>query len=122
MNMNMNNHNNIIRYGEPFGRSSRRRIRRFAGIDYHDRSPETTAMNAHLRAAAYRDKEAPRNSAPDSNGGQAGAAGIGSLPNLLRQYDDQARDNFMKEAPLFAIITAIGFVWPMAHTMRVLLP
>ena len=119
--MNINNQKNIIRYAEPFGRRFRRRNRGFSRVNYNDRSPQVIAMNAHLRAAAYREGGARSHSAYEADGAQAGAPKIGSLPGLLRQYDRQARDNFAKEALLFGIITAIGFVWPVVHTMRVLL-
>lgn len=119
--MNITNQKHIIRYGEPFSRRFRRRIRGFSGVNYNDRSPRVIAMNAHLRAAAYRQNESRPSSARETDGAQAAAIEMGSLPGLLRQYDNQARDNFTKEALLFAIITATGFVWPLAHTMRVLL-
>ena len=96
--MNIINQKNIIRYGEPFTRSFRRRNRGFTGANYNDRSPQVIAMNAHLRAAAYREGESRSSSAYDANGARVGAIETGSLPRLLRQYDNQARANFAKEA------------------------
>lgn len=118
--MNINSHNHIVSYGEPFSRRVRRRNRGFAGVNYNYRSPQVIAMNAHLRASAYCEDESRSSSAWNGDDAQVRALELHSLPKLLRQYDNEARENFTKEALVFAIITAIGFVWPMAHTMRVL--
>jgi hypothetical protein len=121
--MNLNNRQEeTIRYREPFSTSFRRRQRQFTGVNYDDRSPKVVAMNAHLRASAY--GQGRRSSRPtyDLDGAEVATIRTGSFPNLLREYNDQARDNFRREAVLFTIITAIGFVWPVAQTMHILLP
>ena len=116
--MNLNNHNDdIIGYRDPIGSSVRRRRRHLTSALYNDRSPEVSAMNAHLRASAYR--PGPTSHVAPSTGAAAMRSGL-SL-NLLREYDDQARENFSKEAVLFAIITAIGLVWPIGYTLAAML-
>lgn len=116
--MHLNNHENIIRYPQLFSGLFRRRQRRFSGVDYSDRSAAITAMNAHLRASARSKAKRPstRTDYLDAHGGVA-TRKSGSFLNLMRQYDNQARDNFSKEAILFAIITAIGVVWPIVYTL-----
>ena len=109
--MNLNTHN------DPIGSSVRRRRRHLTSALYNDRSPEVLAMNAHLRASAY----APRPTTDVDLSGGAAATRSGSFLNLMRQYDNQARDNFSKEAALFAIITAITVVWPVIHTFSAIL-
>jgi len=116
--MNPNNHNNdIIGYADPIGSSVRRRRRHLTGALYNAYSPEVAAMNAHLRALAFR--WSPTNRI--DSGGAATVAKSGSLLNLMRQYQNQARDNFSHEAALFVIITAIALVWPIALAINVFL-
>ena len=116
--MNLNNHNDdIIGYQDPIGSSVRRRRRHLTSALYNDRSPEVLAMNAHLRASAYASRAATDVDLSDG----ATATRSGSFVNLMRQYDKQARDNFSKEATLFAIITAIAVVWPVVHTLSAIL-
>jgi hypothetical protein len=43
-----------------------------------------------------------------------------SLLTLDREYQMQARRNFLHEAALFAIITLVGVIWPTIHTFQVL--
>ena len=121
--MNLNNHRKeTIRYREPFSAFFRRRQRQFTGANYNNASPEVAAMNAHLRASAYRQRGRSSRPTYDLDGAEVATIRAGSFPNLLREYNDQARDNFKREAVLFTIITVIGFVWPVAQTMHILLP
>ena len=116
--MNLHNHNDdIIGYRDPIGSSVRRRRRYLTSALYNDRSPEVLAMNARFRASAYTSRATTD---VDLSGG-ATATRSGSFLNLMRQYDNQARDNFSKEAALFAIITAIAVVWPVVHTLSAIL-
>ncbi|MEP6670678.1 MAG: hypothetical protein ABJF10_16085 [Chthoniobacter sp.] len=48
-----NLHEEMIRYGDPLGASTRRKRRGYPVLPFNDRSPEVAAMNAHLRASAY---------------------------------------------------------------------
>ena len=113
------NNNHIINYGEPFGSSFRRRRRRFAALSYNDRSPEVSAMRAHLRASAYPDNErAARSTDVLDRHDPAAVKRTGLSFNLLREYDNQVRDNFLKEAAVLAVVTAIGLVWPIAHILN----
>ncbi len=116
--MNLDNHNDdIIGYRDPIGSAVRRRRRHLITPLYNDRSPEVLAMNAHLCASAYSSRRTA------DLGPREGAAAIrsSSFLNLMRQYDNQARDNFSKEAALFALITAIAVIWPVAHTLNAVL-
>ena len=113
------NNNLIINYGQPLSSSLRRRPRRFAALNFNDRAPEMTAMHAHFRASAYRDKEhATRSANRLHSRNSATAKRTGLSFNLLREYENQVRDNFSTEAGLFAIIIAIGLVWPIAHVLN----
>ena len=71
------------------------------------------AMNAHLRASAYPQETAAKSPAST-------AMTMGSFTKLLRDYDNQARDNFAKEVVLFAIIIISPFVWPVVQSIRAL--
>ena len=68
-------------------------------------------MNAHLRAAAYGRQEL----FPPAANKRAR-----SFLNLSRQYDTQARENFAKEAVIFAVIVIVAVAWPFIHSMRIL--
>lgn len=116
MNVN-NNSNNIIAHRDPIGSSVRRRRRHLTAAVYNDRSLEISAMNAHLRASAYGVSPTHRLDLDDG----AAVTRSGSFLNLMRQYDNQERDNFSHEAALFAIITGIAVVWPIAHALTVFL-
>ena len=43
-----------------------------------------------------------------------------SLLNLSREYDTQARDNFTREAMIFAVITIVAIAWPFVLSMQIL--
>jgi hypothetical protein len=107
--MNLDNNHNFINYGEPFSSRLRQR-RRVAALSYNDRSAEVTAMNAHLRASAY-----PEGFDPKSAGSPS--TPMGSFTKLMRDYDNQARDNFAKEVVLFAIIVMSPFIWPVLRAL-----
>jgi hypothetical protein len=112
-----------INYREPFGTSFRRRRREFTGVNYNDSSPEVAAMNAHLRASAYKDENRSSASTADYLDRGNGVVTIRprAFPKLLREYNSQARDNFVTDAMLFTIIILAGLVWPAIHTVRALL-
>jgi len=115
-----NTHEEMIRYGDPLI-AGRRRKRGYPAINYNDRSPEVEAMNAHLRASAY--SETARSSQPTANhldGAAAMPMRSRSFRNLLRDYDNQARDNFAKEAVFFTVIVSFGLLWPIVHIVRTL--
>lgn len=116
---NPTHHGEMIRYGEPFFGTTRRRSRTGATLAYNDRSPEVAAMNAHLRASAY--GEGPLSAQPAAprltNRAALTASKLRSFLHLGREYDFQARDNFAKEAVLFVFIAALS-VWPMVHAIK----
>jgi hypothetical protein len=106
----LNNHDPNIHDRRPIWTFHRKR-RGFPFPTYNDRSAEIVAMNAHLRAAAY---------GGESQMQPTGNKSARSLLNLSREYDDQARDNFTKEAMIFALITIVAVAWPFIHGMQVL--
>ena len=77
-------------------------------------------MTVHLRAAGYRHrKQTPAGGSPDlMSRNEARSSKALSFSNLLRDYDNQARNNFTREAVLFAIIVLIGILWPLAQMFR----
>ena len=111
-------------YGEPLGTSFRRRRPAFTGMTYNDRCPEIAAMNAHLRASAYSEENRRSASTGDylHRGNGVATMRPRAFPKLLREYNSQARDNFVTDAMLFTIIILAGLVWPAIHTVRALLP
>lgn len=117
---NMNRHNKEEKnsYGKSFNLSFRRRPRRFKSGQYNFRSPDLEAMTAYLRASGYRHRK-PIPAAPVDllARGEARSRPL-SFSNLLRDYDNQARNNFTKEAVLFAIIIVSGMLWPIVQTFR----
>jgi hypothetical protein len=91
-------------------------------LSYNDRSPEVTAMNAHLRASAYDEAQLERGtgSLPSlTNGAVRARARTRSFLHLGRQYDAQARDNFTKEAVFIALIVGLS-IWPIVHAVQAL--
>lgn len=79
-------------------------------------------MNAHLRASSYperadekRSNERPRLTSGDGLVRKR----MRSFLHLGRQYDTQARDNFISEAVFFVLIVAAS-VWPIVHSVRAL--
>lgn len=113
-------HEEIIRYGDPLTVGSRRRRGGYPVMTYNDRSPEVAAMNAHLRTSSYPER-ADENR---SNERQRLTSGHTLLQNRMRsflhlgrQYDTQARDNFISEAVLFALIVAAS-VWPIIQSVQ----
>jgi hypothetical protein len=73
-------------------------------------------MRAHLRASAYPEKESSGRSADVlDRHNPAAVKRTGLSFNLLRAYDNQVRDNFLKEAVVMAVVATIGMVWPIAH-------
>ena len=119
-NMNRYTHQENTNYGKPFNLSFRRKPRRFKRVNYSRHSPELLAMTAHLRASAYRDRRQRPAAGVDYDIERAEAPSIRTLSfsSLLRDYDSQARNNFTKEALLFAIIVVIGMMWPIVQTFR----
>ena len=117
-----NTHENMIRYGDSPIAGGRRRRRGYRAANYQDLSPEATAMNAHLRAAAYGRQDLRRqlDTGPGlTNGAMALRNRTRSFLHLGRQYDIQARDNFASEAILFALIVALA-AWPIIHAVQAL--
>jgi hypothetical protein len=118
--MNRHNQEEKTRYGKPFNLLFRRRPRRFKGVNYSLQSPELAAMAAHLRASGHPDRKQTPAAPVDNFGDRSEARTIRplSFSNLLRDYDSQARNNFTKEAVLFAIIVVTGMLWPLVQTFR----
>jgi hypothetical protein len=119
---NHHHHEAMIRYGEPAFGATRRRRRGSMDLSYNDRSPEVTAMNAHLRASAYGEAQLERAAGPLpslTNGAARARDRIRSFLHLGRQYDVQARDNFTKEAVFFALIIGLS-IWPIVHAVQAL--
>lgn len=118
-----NHREETINYREPFGSSFRGRRRKFTGVNYNDRSPEAAAMNAHLRASAYSEENRSSARVADQVDRENGVAAKRprAFFKLLREYNSQARDNFVTDAMLFTIIILAGLVWPAIHTVRALL-
>ena len=118
----MNHHEEMIRYGEPFLGATRRKRRGFAVLNYNDRSPEVAAMNAHLRASAYGETKGGNETRPVSSLTTRGAVARNRARSFLglgSQYDTQARDNFVSEVVLFALIATLA-VWPIIHAVQAL--
>jgi hypothetical protein len=92
-------------------------------MNYNDRSPEVAAMNAHLRASAYKEENHSSGTTADylERGNGVATMRPRAFPRLLREYNSQARDNFVTDAILFTIIVLAGLVWPAIHTVRALL-
>jgi hypothetical protein len=111
--------NNMIGHRHPFGMTvQRKRSRRITS--YNDRSPETGAMIAHLRAAAYRDRQAAQLGKVSAKWPRGSGERARGLLNLGRQYDVQARDNFAKEAVLFCVILVFAVAWPAILSLKAL--
>lgn len=104
----------------PLGVTSRRRRRGYSIADYNDRSPHVGAMQAHLRAAAYRRHRSRPGNDADANHDAGAIKRARSFVDLSLEYDGQARSNFASEAAAFAIITAIAVAWPMIYSLRLL--
>lgn len=115
----LNNHDTIT-YRHPLEVTSRRKRRGYSIADYNDRSPHVGAMQAHLRAAAYRKHRSRPGERPAANHDAAAINRARSFVDLSLEYDSQARSNFTSEAVAFAIITAIAVAWPMIYGLRVL--
>lgn len=73
-------------------------------------------MTAHMRASRYRaqkDREQKNRKHSPCAPGKARA-----ILSLGREYDAQARDNFVKEAVLFAVIIFVAIAWPLLESLR----
>ena len=119
MNLHTPNHGNIA-YPERFSDSFVRRWPPVTGLEYNDRSPEIRRMNSNLRASANPGGASIGAPHPVYADGAAAAVRSGSFVHLVRGYDREDRDSFTKEAALFAVITAVGFVLPMAYLFYIL--
>ncbi len=89
-------------------------------MTYNDRSPEVAAMNAHLRASSYPERadHERSNERPHLTSGDGLARKrLRSFLHLGRQYDTQARDNFISEAVLLVLIV-VAAVWPIIHSVQ----
>ena len=79
-------------------------------------------MNAHLRASSYPERadEELFNARPrlTSDDGLVRKR-MRSFLHLGRQYDAQAKDNFIGEAVFFVLFIAAS-VWPIVHGVRAL--
>ena len=116
-----NNHEQMIKYGDPLMSGGRRRRRRYPAINYNDRSPEVTAMNASLKASAYRDQSDRGQLESAFRLRNSAAFERDALPSFLhlgRQYDNQARDDFKREAIFFILISALS-IWSIIHAVQI---
>lgn len=119
----INQHEAMINYGDHHKVSSRRRRTGSSATTYNDRSPEVAAINAHLRAASYPAQEGEKQGNSPSRLTNAKARIRKRLHPLLRlsqQYDTQARDNFVREGVLFALLVTAS-VWPIVHSVRAII-
>ncbi len=117
-----NQHEAMIRYGEPLTASSRRQRGGYPVMSYNDRSPEVVAMNAHLRASSYperADENRPNEKRRLTSGRDRLQNRMRSFLHLGRQYDTQARANFTSEAVFFVLIVATS-AWPIINCVRAL--
>ncbi len=115
-----NHHEEMIRYGDPLMAGSRRRRGGYPVMTYNDRSPEVTAMNAHLRASRYpeqKDEKRFKTRSRLTNGDVLAQNRVHPFLHLGGQYDTQERDNFIKEAVLFVLIVAAS-IWPIIHSLQ----
>ncbi|PZR70603.1 MAG: hypothetical protein DLM73_17370 [Chthoniobacterales bacterium] len=113
-------HEEMIRYGDPLMSGSRRRRGGYPVATYNDRSPEVAAMSAHLRSSSYPERaEEERSNERRRLTSHDGLVRnrMRSFLHLGRQYDTQARDNFISEAVFFVLIIAAS-VWPIIHTVQ----
>ena len=107
-----NYHNEeMTRYRDPLMGGGWHKRSGYPAINYNDRSPEVGAMNAHLRASAYAEQEGRRQVEPASrltNGVAVACNRMRSFLHLGRQYDTKARDNFVREAIIFALLVTLS--------------
>jgi hypothetical protein len=75
------------------------------------------SLNNQYQNIIYPDSE--RSSRPTGCLNSAGVAAMrkDSFFNFLREYDNQMRDNFTKEALLLAFIAALS-IWPVIHAVQ----
>jgi len=88
--------------------------------NFNDRSPRYRAMKAHLRASAYKRK---RETEPGLSVTQADAIPsnrVLPLLHLRRRYDEQARQNFIRDAILIGVIVATS-AWALIHAVQTML-
>ncbi|MGH8093162.1 MAG: hypothetical protein ACREIF_06795 [Chthoniobacterales bacterium] len=91
----------MIGYGSPLTAGERRRRGGYPVMTYNDRSPEVTAMNAHLRALRYPEQKDDRRFNVRSrltSGNLLAQNRVHPFLYLGKRYDRQARDNFIREA------------------------
>ena len=103
--------------------ATRRKRLGFGVVNYNDRSPEVAAMNAHLRASAYGEREDGTEGRPVSSPTAEGVVARNRARSFLglgREYDAQARDNFVREAVLLALIATLA-AWPILHAVQALM-
>ena len=122
--MKQTNHHDeeMTRYGNPLMGGGWRQRRGYPAINYNDRSPEVGAMNAQLRASAYPDLGGETDLEPASrltNGAAVVSHRMKSFLHLGHQYDTKARDNFVREAILFALLVTLS-AWAIISAVHAL--
>lgn len=122
--MKQTNHHDeeMIRYGDPLMGGGWRKRRAYPAINYHDRSPEVAAMNAHLRASAYDEQEGRKQAETASrltNGAAVARNRMRSFLHLGRQYDTKARANFVREAMPLALLVTLS-AWAIISAVQAL--
>ncbi|HJT82569.1 MAG TPA: hypothetical protein VJ719_15340 [Chthoniobacterales bacterium] len=91
--------------------------RRHGGLNFNDRSPEYRAMMAQLRSARYATNRAVSPPPVPAGGGDSRVSRVQPFLNLRRNYDVQARNNFVRDVFLFAVIIAMS-AWAVVHAVR----
>lgn len=115
-----NNDNNLIMSRYPSGVTIRPRRRRYGALNFNDRSPEYRAMMAQLRSARYGShRESTARSVDRVEGRDNGVSRIQPFLKLRRSYDAQARNNFVRDVLLFAVIVTIS-AWAVLHVVHAL--
>jgi hypothetical protein len=113
------NNNNLLMRRDPFGVMIRPWRRRYGSIRFNDRSPEYRAMMAELRSARYASNSAVSPPPVPAGGDDSRVSKVQPFLNLRRNYDAQARNNFVRDVFLFAVIVVIS-AWAVVHAVRAL--
>ena len=108
---------NLLMRRYPFGVITQPRRRRHRAVNFNNRSPGYRAMMARLRSARYATNRAVNLPATPARGSDSRVSRVQPFLNLRRNYDVQARNNFVRDAFLFAVIVAMS-AWAVVHAVR----
>jgi len=118
-----NQHEDMVRYGDPAMVRSRRGRGGYSVMTYNDRSSETRAMNAYLRASSYpeqRDGKRFRSRSHLTNTKTRSKKRLHPFLHLSQRYDAPARDNFIREGIVFVLLVAAA-AWPIIHSVQAII-